>query len=124
MAEDKFTYKYSAKEYNEAKKIRDKYLPKKESKLEQLQKLDQSVTKKATAYAITFGVLSSLLLGIGLYFTIELEATRFVEGIIIGCIGILGICLVYPFYKKILTKERNKISNKILQLSEEIMKNN
>lgn len=124
MAADKFTYKYSAKEYNEAKKIRDKYLPKKESKLEQLQKLDQSVTKKATTYAITFGVLSSLLLGIGLYFTIELEATRFVEGIIIGCIGILGICLVYPFYKKILTKERNKISNKILQLSEEIIKNN
>lgn len=124
MAENKFTYKYSAKEYNEAKKIRDKYLPKKESKLEQLQKLDQSVNKNATAYAITFGVLSSLLLGIGLYFTIELEATRFVEGIIIGCIGILGICLVYPFYKKILTKERNKISNKILQLSEEIIKNN
>ena len=89
-----------------------------------MQKLDQSVTKNATAYAITFGVLSSLLLGIGLYFTIELEATRFVEGIIIGCIGILGICLVYPFYKKILTKERNKISNKILQLSEEIIKNN
>lgn len=44
--EKKFTYTYSAAEQEEVKKIRQKYLRPEENKMEQLRKLDESVTKR------------------------------------------------------------------------------
>ena len=41
-----FTYTYSAREQEEIEKIRQKYLPKAEDKMEQLRALDRNVTKK------------------------------------------------------------------------------
>ena len=37
-----FEYTYSAKQQQEIEKIRNKYLPKQESKMDQLRRLDQS----------------------------------------------------------------------------------
>ena len=42
-----FQYTYSAREQAEIKRIRSKYTPKEESKLEQLRRLDASAAKKA-----------------------------------------------------------------------------
>ena len=47
-----FQYTYSAKEQAKIREIRSKYLPKEENKMEQIQRLDASVTQKATMYAI------------------------------------------------------------------------
>ena len=45
---ESFEYTYSAPEQEEVRKIRDKYLPReeRENKLEQLRRLDRSVTEK------------------------------------------------------------------------------
>ena len=52
-----FQYTYSAKEQEELKKIRNKYLPKEENKMELLRRLDAQVTEKATMYSIIVGVI-------------------------------------------------------------------
>lgn len=43
---ESFRFAYSAKEQEELRKIRQKYAPKEENKMEQLRRLDQNVTKK------------------------------------------------------------------------------
>ena len=43
----------------------------------------------------------------------------FALGIIVGIIGIAGVCVAYPVYKKVLIKERAKIAPRILALTDE-----
>lgn len=47
-----FQFTYSAAQNEEVKKIRKKYLPKEESKMDQLRRLDESSTKKGLAYPL------------------------------------------------------------------------
>lgn len=60
------------------KKIRSKYLPKEESKLEKLIRLDKQTEKKGQAVSIALGVIGSLLLGVGMCCTMVWN-----EGIVI-----------------------------------------
>ena len=46
---DTFQYTYSAKQQDEIQKIRKKYLPQEEDKMEQLRRLDKSTNRKGTA---------------------------------------------------------------------------
>ena len=46
MNNNNFSYTYSAKEQEEIRKIREKYVPKEADKMEQLRRLDTSVTQK------------------------------------------------------------------------------
>ena len=46
-----FEFSYSAKEQDEIRKIREKYIPQEENKLEQLRRLDASATTPAAIAA-------------------------------------------------------------------------
>lgn len=118
-----FTYSYSAKQQEEIEKIRKKYLPQPDDKMEQIRKLDNSVTKKGTAVSITVGIISTLVLGVGMCCTMVWTDRFFVLGIIVGVIGIAGVICAYPLYNHIVKKEREKIAPQILKLTEEMMKN-
>ena len=61
-----FTYSYSASQQAEIKKIREKYIPKEESKLEQLRRLDESTTKPGMVAALTMGIIGTLIMGLGM----------------------------------------------------------
>ena len=63
---ESFTYTYSAKEQEELKKIRQKYEPKEEDKMDQLRRMDASVTGKATVRALTVGIIGALIMGLGM----------------------------------------------------------
>ena len=41
-------------------------------------------------------------------------------GIVIGCLGILGVSVNYPLYKKILAKSKAKYATDIIRLANEI----
>lgn len=118
---DKFEYSYSAKEQEEIRKIRDKYLPPKEDKLQQLRRLDAEASKPGTIAAIIVGIIGILLFGFGMACTLEWSETMFVPGIIIGIIGIFAICLAHPLYQKITKKHREKIAPLIQKLTDELM---
>ncbi len=117
-----FQYTYSAREQAEIKHIRSKYLPREESKLEQLQRLDASVTQKATMLSIIVGVLGSLLLGLGMSCCMVFSRQWFIPGIVIGVLGLLVVSAAYPLYNRVLKKERERIAPEILRLTDELMK--
>lgn len=124
---DTFKMTYSAKQQEEISKIRQKYVPKEEDKMEQLRALDNGATKKATAYSIIVGVLGALILGVGMSAAMtefgNLFGTySFFIGIAIGVLGIAIVAAAYPLYNRILKKEREKIAPEILRLTDELMK--
>ena len=55
-----FTYTYSAKQQEEVQRIRKKYLPPEEDKMEQLRRLDRSSTRKGTIVSIIVGAAGCL----------------------------------------------------------------
>ncbi|WP_315108891.1 hypothetical protein [Clostridium intestinale] len=117
---DTFKYTYSAKQQEEVENIRQKYIPRKENKMEQLRKLDKDATMPGTITSIVIGVFGTLLIGIGL--TCTLVWTQFfILGIIVGIIGIVAISAAYPIFENITKKQREKIAPQILKLTEELM---
>lgn len=117
-----FNYTYSAAQQDEVMNIRKKYLPQEENKMEQLRRLDRSVTRKAQAASITVGVIGSLILGVGMCCAMVWQRTWFFPGIVIGLAGIAVVALAYPVYNHVAKKERKRVAPEILRLSEELMK--
>lgn len=117
-----FQYTYSAREQEELKRIRNKYLPKEENKMELLRRLDAQVTQKATMYSIIVGIIGTLIFGIGMCCCMIWADSVFVLGIIIGVIGIGVLALAYPLYNRTIKKERERIAPEVLRLTEDLMK--
>lgn len=117
-----FTYTYSAKRQEELQKIRQKYLPQEEDKMEQLRKLDASATKPGMIAALSVGILSALVLGVGMCCTMVWGDTMFVPGVILGVIGIAGVIAAYPLYTRITKKQRERLAPEIIRLTDELMK--
>lgn len=125
-----FSYTYSAKEQEELKRIRQKYQPQKENKMDALRKLDAGVTKKATSVSILLGVVGAFILGMGMSLAMTeigeilgmTQRAGMTAGILIGTVGIVLISMAYPVYNRMLKKEREKIAPEILRLTEELMK--
>ena len=117
-----FEFTYSAKQQEEVQKIREKYVPKAEDKLEQLRRLDASVTQKGCTISLIVGVISTLVLGIGMCCCMVWGGNLFIPGIIIGIVGIAGVAAAYPLYERITKKERERIAPEILRLTDELMK--
>lgn len=126
---EKFSYTYSADEQEELLRIREKYQPKSEDKMDIIRKLDASVNKKATMCSIIVGLAGALIMGMGMSFTMtDIGSNIFSDdicmiiGIIIGIIGIMAVCLAYPLYNHVLKIQRKKIAPRILELTDELMK--
>lgn len=117
-----FQYTYSAREQAEVKRIRSKYMPKEENKMEQLKRLDASATQKATMYAIIIGVIGALVLGSGMSCCMVWADKLFIPGIVLGLIGMAVVAVAYPVYNRVLKKERERIAPEILRLTDELMK--
>ena len=116
---EKFSYTYSAEQQDEIEKIRRKYIPHEENKMELLRKLDQSVEKPGKIASITIGVFSLLLFGTGMACIMEWE-NLFIVGIIVGVIGIAGMSLAYPVFNVMTKKQREKIAPQIIKLTDEL----
>lgn len=129
---DTFNYTYSAKEQDEIKAIRNKYVAPQqtEDKMAQLRRLDASVSQKATMVSLVFGVIGTLILGMGMSLamteigkTIGFSgAAAMLLGVLIGIVGIVLVCVAYPIYNRILKKERERIAPEIIRLTDELMK--
>ncbi|MBO4983235.1 MAG: hypothetical protein J6D23_04185 [Clostridia bacterium] len=128
-----FSYSYSAKEQEEIKKIRKKYITndpqRQEDKMERLRILDASTTKKGTIASLVIGIIGALILGTGMSLAMTdigsflgNDTLALIIGILIGVLGIILVALAYPLYNLITAKERKRIAPEILRLSDELMK--
>ena len=116
---DTFTYTYSAKQQEEIRTIRKKYLPREEDKMEQLRRLDRDTTRKGTILSVLVGVIGCLLLGVGMCCTM-VWMKFFIPGVVIGLIGIAAVAAAYPLYTRVTKKERERLAPQILKLTEEL----
>ena len=122
--QERFTYTYSAPEQSEVRMIREQYLPKEVTKLDQLLQLDAGVRKRGNAVSIIHGMLHLLILGLGMSCCLVWSGPWFLPGILIGSIGLAGVCAAYPIYSHIVKQDREKIAPEILRLSEEMLLGN
>lgn len=117
-----FEYTYSAKRQEEIEKIRKKYMPKEEDKMELLRKLDRDVTKPGSIWSLAIGIIGCLLLGVGMCCTMVWAESFFVLGIIVGILGMVVMGTAYPVYVKVTKRQREKLAPQILALTEELSK--
>lgn len=125
--ETSFSYRYSAAQQKEINEIRDKYLPREEDKMQRLRKLHHSATQKAQAWAITLGVIGTLVLGVGMSLIMTelgslLGSLAMSVGIMVGLAGILLVALAYPVYNRVLQRQRRRNAPEILRLTDELLK--
>ena len=120
--ENFFQYSYSAPQHEEVRKIREKYMPKVETPMEQLRRLDESCGKKGTALSVMLGSLSTLILGVGMCCCMVWGGMLFVPGIVVGLVGLAGVSAAYPLYMRITQQERQRIAPEILRLTDELLK--
>lgn len=107
-----------------AEQLANEYAPKDTSKVVALRKLDAKAKRPASIFTYTFGIIASLLLGVGMCLCMGQigsgTAGMFVLGIIVGGIGLVGAGVNYPIYKKLLAKGKQKYAFEIMELAKEI----
>ena len=107
-----------------AEKIASEYAPKKTSKVVALKKLDKKAKQGAQIFSLTFGIISSLVMGTGMSFAMGViggnNITSMIIGIIVGLVGILGVSINYFIYKKLIAKGKEKYGSDIIRLAQEI----
>ena len=118
-----FTYNYSAKVNKEVQDIRRKYLPKEESKLEELKRLDYTVENSGMMESLSAGICGILIFGLGLCLAMQVIGTGVFSvflGILLGIVGAIAMALAYPLYRSIYKKTKAEFSPRILELAAEI----
>ena len=107
-----------------AEQIANEYSKKETSKVKALKRLDAKAKNPAMIFALVFGIVSALVLGVGMCLAMAVigggELTDIILGSIIGCVGIAGASINYPVYKKILAKSKEKYAADIIRLASEI----
>ena len=107
-----------------AEQLANEYAPKDTSKVVALRKLDAKAKLPATIFTYTLGVISALILGVGMCLSMGVigsnTTTTLVFGILIGIIGMIGISVNYPIYKRILKNGKRKYAFEIMELAKEI----
>ena len=121
--ETTFIYKYSAKENKEVQEIRNKYIPREESKFEELKRLDDMVQNSGTLESLCFGIGGALIFGLGLCLAMQVIGSGLVMmiiGVLIGIVGMAGMLVAYPVYRKVFSATKEKYAPRILELTAEL----
>lgn len=107
-----------------AEAIANEYAPKDASKVVALKKLDRKAKSKANIFGYTFGIIMALVFGVGMCLAMKVigdgSTAMVVVGIIVGIAGLVGVCINYPVYKKLLENGKNQYAFEIMQLAKEI----
>lgn len=119
-----FRYSYSTAQQEEIRRIREKYAPgtPPEDALERLHRLDAGAARGAGRAALTLGIISALVMGVGMCCTMLWQDKLFIPGVIIGLAGIAGVLAAYPLYARMLKKKREELAPEILRLTDELLK--
>ena len=117
---ESFTYNYSAERQSEIDAIRKKYLPpaEQENKLEQLLKLDASLTTGALTASMALGIAGVLIFGVGM--CCFLVWRIWALGALLCVAAVIGMLAAPVLYRRLVEKRRQQIAPEILRLTEEL----
>jgi len=101
--------------------IKSKYEGKstRQEKVEEIEKLDKSVEIVGTIWALIYGIIGTLFLGVGI--CCFFMWSRIVFGIIIGLFGILIMSFAIPGGNVAMEKQKSRVCEQIKRLSDEIL---
>lgn len=107
-----------------AENIANEYSAKNNSKVIQLKKLDQKVKLPPLILAYTLGIISSLILGVGMCLALGTigsgGAVMMIAGSAVGIFGIAVMSVNYIIYKKFLANRKQKYAGDIITLAKDI----
>ena len=107
-----------------AEQLANEYAPKQTSKVVALKKLDRRAKMPATVFTYTLGIVAALVFGTGMCLAMgqigDGSTTSFVLGIAVGIVGMIGMGVNLPIYKRILASGKKKYAFEIMQLAKEI----
>ena len=106
-----------------AESIAKEYVPKDNSKIVALRKLDRRAKLPATVFTYTWGIISALIFGTGMCLAMQVIGsgmTHMILGIVIGIIGMIGCGVNYPIYTRLLERGKKKYAFEIVELAKEI----
>lgn len=107
-----------------AEQIANEYASKDTSKVVALRKLDAKAKLPAIVFAYSMGIVSALVLGVGMCLTMGQFGSKtgftFGLGIVIGVVAMIGMAINYPIYKRLLEKGKRKYAFEIMELAKEI----
>lgn len=107
-----------------AEQLANEYAPKDTSKVVALRKLDAKAKLPATVFTYTVGIAAALVFGTGMCLAMGKigggTTGTFVLGIAVGIVGMLGMGVNYPVYKKLLARGKQKYAYEIIELAKEI----
>ena len=109
-------------------KIRTQYTEKEHTGLDELKELDSKVKRPANVFSYIFGTISAIIMGSGMSLVMTDIGTTvgisdpMLPGIVIGIAGMFMAIINYHIYKGILGSRRKKYADKIIALSDKIMK--
>lgn len=106
-----------------AEALANEYAPKNTSKVVALRKLDRKAKLPANIFAYSFGIITALIAGSGMCFSMGVIGTGMtmaVCGMIIGTIGFIGMGVNYVVYRKMLQKGKEKYAFEIIELAKQI----
>ena len=106
MNENAFSYTYSAACNQEVLNIRKKYLPREETKLEELKRLDSLVQNSGVTESLCAGIGGCLVFGLGLCLAMEVIGQMIWLGVILGLVGTVGMLAAFPVYRKYFNKAK------------------
>ena len=106
------------------KQIKEGYEPKSKTKYDELIALNRRVELPAYIFAYGFGIIASLILGIGMCLAMQVIGTGIplmVLGIVIGIVGIALVSVNYPIFLAIMKSRKKKFAEKVVALSDELL---
>jgi len=72
--------------------------------------------------ALIVGILSSLILGLGMSMIMVWGGDLMLPGILIGVVGLIGVVMAYPIHLTVTKREREKVASEVIRLTDELMK--
>lgn len=107
-----------------AEQLANEYAPKDTSKVVALRKLDAKAKLPASIFTYSFGIAAALVFGTGMCLAMGQIGSKttgsFVLGILIGVLGMVGMGVNYPLYRRMLKRGKAKYAFEIMELAKEI----
>lgn len=118
--ENVFRYSYSAKQHEEVCAIRSKYLPREESKLDELKRLDSQVSNAGLPQSLAAGIVGCLIFGLGLCFALQALQGGMTLGVLLCLCGAALMTAAHPIHRSCSRKAKAKHRTRILELAAEL----
>lgn len=102
-----------------AEAIRRQYTRREDSKMDQLERLDDRVKMPGRIAAVSVGVVGALVMGTGMSLVMVWDSMA--AGLALGIPGLAALLLAYPLYVWMTGRRKQKYAAEILRLSDELL---